>query len=56
MEIGKLDDAMATIFEDNRYQVRPKNINGWLELLKCLYKADLLDDHSSTQVLLLNQN
>ena len=42
MEIGKLDDAIT--YFGNVVRVRPKNINGWLELLKCLYKADLLDD------------
>jgi tetratricopeptide (TPR) repeat protein len=42
MELGKLDDAIT--YFGNVVRVRPKNLNGWLELLKCLYKAELFDE------------
>ena len=42
MEMDKLDDAIT--YFGNVVRVRPKNINGWLELLKCLYKAEMLDE------------
>jgi tetratricopeptide (TPR) repeat protein len=42
MELNKLDDAIT--YFGNVVRVRPKNINGWTELLKCLYKAELFDE------------
>ena len=42
MELNKLDDAIT--YFGNVVRVRPKNLNGWIELLKCLYKSGLLDE------------
>ncbi len=42
MEMGKLDDAIT--YFGNVVRVRPKNLNGWTELLKCMYKASLFDE------------
>lgn len=42
MELGKLEDAIT--YFGNVVRVRPKNINGWTELLKCLYKAEMFDE------------
>lgn len=42
MQLGRLEDAVSYL--GNVVRVRPKNINGWTELLKCLYKAELWDD------------
>ncbi|WP_462253751.1 tetratricopeptide repeat protein [Ferruginibacter sp.] len=42
MEMGKLDDAIT--YFGNVVRVRPKNLNGWMELLKCLYKAELFEE------------
>jgi len=42
MEMGKLEDAIT--YFGNVVRVRPKNLNGWTELLKCLYKAALFED------------
>lgn len=42
MELNKLDDAIT--YFGNVVRVRPKNMNGWTELLKCLYKAEMLEE------------
>ena len=42
MELNKLDDAIT--YFGNVVRVRPKNVNGWTELLKCLYKAEMFED------------
>ncbi len=42
MQLQKLDDAIT--YFGNVVRVRPKNVNGWVELLKCLYKAELFDE------------
>jgi tetratricopeptide (TPR) repeat protein len=42
MELNRLDDAVT--YFGNVVRVRPKNINGWTELLKCLYKAEMFDE------------
>ncbi len=42
MELNKLDEAI--IYFGNVVRLKPKNVNGWLELLKCLYKATLFND------------
>ena len=42
MQLNKLDDAIT--YFGNVVRVRPKNLNGWIELLKCLYKAELFEE------------
>lgn len=42
MQMGRLEDAVSYL--GNVVRVRPKNINGWIELLNCLYKAELWDE------------
>ncbi len=42
MEMNKLEDAIT--YFGNVVRVRPKNINGWIELLKCLYKAEMMEE------------
>lgn len=42
MELDKPDDAIT--YFGNVVRVRPKNLNGWQELLKCLYGTGLLDE------------
>jgi tetratricopeptide (TPR) repeat protein len=42
MQLGQLDDAVSYL--GNVVRVRPKNINGWVELLNCLYRAKLWVD------------
>lgn len=42
MQLDKLEDAIT--YFGNVVRVRPKNINGWVELLKCLYKAEMLEE------------
>ena len=42
MELGKLDDAIG--FLGNVIRVRPKNVNGWTELLNCLCKGEFYDE------------
>jgi len=42
VELNKLEDAIT--YFGNVVRVRPKNINGWIELLKCLYKAELFEE------------
>lgn len=42
LELGKLDDAIT--YFGNVVRVRPKNINGWTELLNCLYKAEMFEE------------
>lgn len=42
MQMGRLEDAASYL--GNVVRVRPKNINGWIELLNCLYKAELWGD------------
>lgn len=39
MELGNIEEAIT--YFGNVVRVRPKNINGWIELLKCMYKGDL---------------
>ena len=41
-ELNKLEDAIT--YFGNVVRVRPKNLNGWIELLKCLYKAELFEE------------
>src|ERR1700754_1630830 len=42
MELNKLEDAIT--YFGNVVRVRPKNMNGWTELLNCLYKAEMFDE------------
>jgi len=42
MEMNKLDDAITYL--GNVVRVRPKHLNGWGELLKCLLKAGYAED------------
>jgi tetratricopeptide (TPR) repeat protein len=42
MQMNKLDEAIS--YFGNVVRVRPKNNNGWVELLKCLYKAALWEE------------
>lgn len=42
METGRLDDAIS--YFGNVVRIRPKNANGWVELLKCLLKAGYAED------------
>lgn len=42
MQLNNVDEAIT--YFGNVVRVRPKNINGWIELLKCLYNAAMYDD------------
>ena len=42
MELGHVDEAIT--YFGNVVRVRPKSAAGWIELLKCLYKAGLFED------------
>ncbi len=42
MELDKLDDAIT--YFGNVVRVRPKKLSGWIELLKCLYKAEMYEE------------
>ena len=42
MAMGDFDEAIT--YFGNVVRVRPKNVNGWMELLKCLYKAELFEE------------
>jgi tetratricopeptide (TPR) repeat protein len=41
MELGNIPEAIQ--YFGNVVHSKPKNHNGWIELLKCLYKANLFD-------------
>ena len=42
MEQGKIEEAVQ--YFGNVVRSRPKNANGWLELLKCLYQANCFEE------------
>ena len=42
MQLNNIDEAIT--YFGNVVRVRPKNINGWIELLKCLYNAAMYED------------
>ncbi len=42
MEMGNIDEAVTYL--GNVVRVRPKNIAGWVELLKCLYQGELFEE------------
>jgi tetratricopeptide (TPR) repeat protein len=41
-ELKNIDEAIT--YFGNVVRVRPKNINGWQELLKCLFEADMFEE------------
>ncbi|MBS1510415.1 MAG: tetratricopeptide repeat protein [Bacteroidetes bacterium] len=42
MEMGRYDEAISCF--GNVVRVRPKNVSGWVELLKCLYRSSLFEE------------
>ena len=42
LQLNRLDEAIVCL--GNVVRARPKNINGWMELLKCLYVAGLYEE------------
>ena len=42
METGKIE--LAVQYFGNVVRAKPKNVNGWIELLKCLYKANCYEE------------
>ncbi len=42
MEQGKIEQAVQ--YFGNVVKARPKNVNGWLELLRCLYNANCFEE------------
>ena len=42
MELNKLEEAIS--YFGNVVRVRPRNINGWKELLNCLFKGEFYDE------------
>jgi tetratricopeptide (TPR) repeat protein len=42
MEMGKVE--LAVQYFGNVVRTKPKNINGWLELLRCLYKTNCFEE------------
>lgn len=42
MEQGKIEEAVQ--YFGNVVRTKPKNVNGWLELLKCLYQANCFEE------------
>jgi tetratricopeptide (TPR) repeat protein len=42
MELGKTEEALQ--YFGNVVKSRPKNMNGWIELLKCLYRANCFEE------------
>lgn len=42
MELGNIEEAITNF--GNVVRVRPKNLNGWIELLKCMYKGNLFTE------------
>jgi tetratricopeptide (TPR) repeat protein len=42
MQLNNIDEAIT--YFGNVVRVRPKNMNGWLELLKCLLSAGLYEE------------
>ena len=42
MEMGKIEDAIT--YFGNVVRLRPRNSNGWIELLKCMFKGNLYQD------------
>ena len=42
MQLGNIDEAITYL--GNVVRVRPKNVTGWVELLKCLYVGKLFEE------------
>jgi len=42
MELGNIEEAIT--YFGNVVRVRPKNISGWIELLKCMFKGNLFSE------------
>jgi tetratricopeptide (TPR) repeat protein len=42
MQLGNIDEAITYL--GNVVRIRPKNVTGWTELLKCLYLGHLFDE------------
>lgn len=42
MELGKVEEAVQ--YFGNVVRIKPKNVNGWIELLKCLYKTNCFEE------------
>ena len=42
MQMGNIDEAVTYL--GNVVRVRPKNVTGWVELLKCLYQGKLYEE------------
>ncbi len=42
MELDKLEDAIG--YFGNVVRIRPRNVNGWTELLNCLFKGEFFDE------------
>ena len=42
LQLNNIDEAIT--YFGNVVRVRPKNINGWIELLKCLFVAGMFED------------
>jgi len=42
MQLGNIDEAITYL--GNVVRIRPKNVTGWTELLKCLYLGRLFDE------------
>jgi len=42
METGKIEEAIQ--YFGNVVRTRPKNINGWIELLKCLFQVNFFEE------------
>ncbi len=42
LELGNINDAVVHL--GNVVRVKPKNMIGWMELLKCLYKGELYEE------------
>lgn len=53
VELGKFEEAITHLA--NVVRVRPKNVNGWVELLNCLYKGGLFDEGFEYAVLAFEQ-
>ena len=42
LELENYDEAITYL--GNVVRIRPKNLSGWIELLKCLYKGELFEE------------
>ncbi|MEJ7625358.1 MAG: tetratricopeptide repeat protein [Ferruginibacter sp.] len=42
MELGNIEEAIT--YFGNVVRVRPRNVNGWVELLKCMFKGNMFNE------------